>query len=97
MTKIYIDGSVGTTGLRIRERLNGREGLEILSLPAEMRKDSAAREEAINAADIAFFCLPDAAAVDAAAMVHGNTAVIDTSTAHRVSEGWAYGFPELKG
>ena len=97
MTKIYIDGSAGTTGLRIRERLNGREGLEILSLPAEMRKDSAAREEAINAADIAFFCLPDAAAVEAAAMVHGNTAVIDTSTAHRVSEGWAYGFPELKG
>ena len=97
MTKIYIDGSAGTTGLRIRERLNGREGLEILSLPAEMRKDSAAREEAINAADIAFFCLPDAAAVEAAAMVHGSTAVIDTSTAHRVSEGWAYGFPELKG
>ena len=63
MTKIYIDGSAGTTGLRIRERLNGREELEILSLPAEMRKDSAAREEAINAADIAFFCLPDAATV----------------------------------
>ena len=58
MTKIYIDGSAGTTGLRIRERLNGREGLEILSLPAEMRKDSAAREEAITAADIAFYCPP---------------------------------------
>ena len=97
MTKIFIDGSAGTTGLRIHERLKARPELEILSLPSELRKDVAAREEIINAADIAFFCLPDAAAIEAAALVHGNTAVIDTSTAHRTAEGWAYGFPELYG
>jgi len=97
MTKIFIDGSAGTTGLRIRERLSGREGLELLHLPAELRKDPKAREEAINAADIAFFCLPDAAAVEAAALVHGDAAVIDTSTAHRTAEGWEYGFAELAG
>lgn len=97
MTKIYIDGSAGTTGLRIRERLKDRPDLEMLSLPAGLRKDNAAREEMINASDIAFFCLPDAAAVEAAAMVHGNTRIIDTSTAHRTAAGWAYGFPELHG
>ena len=67
MTKVFIDGSAGTTGLRIGERLAGRKELELLSLPAELRKDPSAREELINAADIAFFCLPDAASVDAAA------------------------------
>ena len=98
MTKVFIDGSAGTTGLRIGERLAGRSELEILSLPSELRKDPAAREEIINAADIAFFCLPDAASVEAAAMVHGeHTSVIDTSTAHRTSPDWAYGFPELHG
>ena len=98
MTKVFIDGSAGTTGLRIGERLAGRTELEILSLPAELRKDPAAREEIINAADIAFFCLPDAASVEAAAMVHGDaTAVIDTSTAHRTSPDWVFGFPELHG
>ena len=97
MTKIFIDGSAGTTGLRIHERLKERPELEILSLPAELRKDKGAREEIINAADIAFFCLPDAAAVESAGLVHGKTAVIDTSTAHRTAEGWAYGFPELHG
>ena len=97
MTRVFIDGSAGTTGLRIRERLEARTELELLSLPAELRKDPKAREEAINAADVAFFCLPDAASVEAAAMVHGSTAVIDTSTAHRTAEGWAYGFPELHG
>ena len=98
MTKVFIDGSAGTTGLRIGERLAGRKELELLSLPAELRKDPSAREEIINAADIAFFCLPDAASVEAAAMVHSDhTAVIDTSTAHRTAEGWAYGFPELHG
>ena len=85
MTKIFIDGSAGTTGLRIHERLKARPELEILSLPAELRKDTAAREEIINAADIAFFCLPDAAAIESAGLVHGNTAVIDTSTAHRTA------------
>ena len=97
MTKIFIDGSAGTTGLRIRERLEQRAELELLSLPEALRKDSKAREEIINEADIAFFCLPDAASAEAATLVHGNTAVIDTSTAHRTAEGWAYGFPELHG
>ena len=97
MTKLFIDGSAGTTGLRIAERLNGRTDLELIRIPEDLRKDPKAREEAINAADIAFFCLPDAAAVEAAALVHGATAVIDTSTAHRTAEGWAYGFPELHG
>ena len=97
MTKLFIDGSAGTTGLRIAERLKGRTDLELIRIPEELRRDPKAREEAINAADIAFFCLPDAAAVEAAALVHGSTAVIDTSTAHRTAEGWAYGFPELHG
>ena len=97
MTKIFIDGSAGTTGLRIHERLAKRPDLEILSLPAEKRKDAAAREEIINTADVAFFCLPDAASLEAAQMVHGNTAVIDTSTAHRTDPVWDYGFPELHG
>ena len=97
MTKIFIDGSAGTTGLRIRERLSSREGLELISLPPELRKDKTAREEAINAADVAFFCLPDAAAAEAAALVHGSTRIIDTSTAHRTNPAWAYGFPELAG
>ncbi len=97
MTKIFIDGSAGTTGLRIRERLARREELSILSLPEELRKDKAAREEILNEADVAFLCLPDAAAIEAAELVHGNTAVIDTSTAHRTEPGWDYGFPELHG
>ena len=97
MTKVFIDGSAGTTGLRINERLSGRAELELITLPSELRKDRAAREEAINAADVAFFCLPDAAAVEAASLVHGATKIIDTSTAHRTDPAWAYGFPELKG
>ena len=97
MTKVFIDGSAGTTGLRIHERLADRKELEILSLPPELRKDKTAREEILNAADVAFLCLPDAAAIEAADLVHGNTAVIDTSTAHRTEPGWVYGFPELHG
>lgn len=97
MTKVFIDGSAGTTGLRIHERLSGRGDIELISLPEELRKDLKAREEAINAADIAFFCLPDAAAIEAANLCHGSTALIDTSTAHRTSSDWDYGFPELKG
>ena len=97
MTKVFIDGSAGTTGLRIHDRLKGRKELELLSLPSELRKDKAAREEILNAADVAFLCLPDAAAVEAAQLVHGDTAVIDTSTAHRTEPGWDYGFPELHG
>ncbi len=95
MTKIFIDGSAGTTGLRIHERLADREAITMIQIPPELRKDAKAREEAINAADIAFFCLPDAAAEEAAALVHGDTAVIDTSTAHRTAPDWDYGFPEL--
>ena len=98
MTKIFIDGSAGTTGLRIRERLADREGLDILTLPEELRKDPEARRIALNSADIAFLCLPDAAAIEAVGLVdNDHTAIIDTSTAHRTAEGWTYGFPELVG
>ncbi len=98
MTKIFIDGSAGTTGLRIRERLSGRPGLDILTLPEELRKDTEARRVALNSADIAFLCLPDAAAREAVTLVDNpNTVIIDTSTAHRTADGWTYGFPELTG
>ena len=96
MTKIFIDGSAGTTGLRIRERLADRAGLDILTLPEELRKDTEARRVALNSADIAFLCLPDAAAREAVSLVDNpHTAIIDTSTAHRTNPAWAYGFPEL--
>lgn len=95
---IFIDGSAGTTGLRIRERLSLREDLNVVVLPEEVRKDIEARKNAINSCDVAFLCLPDAAAIEAVSLVENpNVVVIDTSTAHRVSEGWEYGFPELKG
>ena len=98
MKRVFIDGSAGTTGLRIADRLAGRKDLEIIALPEEKRKDAAARRDALNAADVAFLCLPDDAAREAAAMAENpDTVVIDTSTAHRVSPGWAYGFPELRG
>ena len=98
MTKVFIDGSAGTTGLRIRERLAGRRDLELIVLPEEIRKDPAARADALNASSVSFLCLPDAAAVEAASFVtNPDTVVIDTSTAHRVADGWVYGMPELKG
>ena len=98
MTKIFIDGSAGTTGLRIRERLMERRDVELIALPEEMRKDENARRDALNRADVAFLCLPDASAVEAAAMIENDrTAVIDTSTAHRTAPGWVYGFPEVNG
>lgn len=98
MTKVFIDGEAGTTGLRIHDRLAGRADVELLSVPYELRKDPAARKEALNAADVAFLCLPDAAAVEAAELVDNpGTVVIDTSTAHRTSPGWTYGFPEVRG
>lgn len=98
MKKIFIDGSAGTTGLRIRERLATRDDLEVIVLPEELRKDVNARADALNSADVAFLCLPDAAAIEAAALVKNpDTVVIDTSTAHRVNEAWEYGFPELAG
>jgi N-acetyl-gamma-glutamyl-phosphate reductase len=98
MKKIFIDGAVGTTGLRIRERIAGRNDIETISLPEELRKDVSARKEAINSADVVFLCLPDAAAIEAVSLVENpGTVVIDTSTAHRTADGWEYGFPELSG
>ena len=96
MTKVFIDGSAGTTGLRIADRLASRQDIELLRLPEEKRKDLSARAEAINSADIVFLCLPDAAAMEAVTLVtNPNVKIIDTSTAHRVNPDWAYGFPEL--
>lgn len=98
MTTVFIDGSAGTTGLRIRERLSSRADLSLLTLPEETRKDPAARADMLNRADVSFLCLPDAAAVEAVSLVTSPGAVIiDTSTAHRVADGWVYGMPELKG
>lgn len=95
-TKIFIDGREGTTGLKILERFAGRNDLELIDIPDDLRKDPTARAERLNAADIAFLCLPDDAAREAVAMVtNPNTRIIDASTAHRTLEGWAYGFPEL--
>lgn len=96
MTKVFIDGKAGTTGLKIYDRLTQRRDLELLTLPEELRKDTAARKEMLNKADIAFLCLPDAAAREAVSLIDNpDTVVIDTSTAHRTNPDWAYGFPEL--
>ena len=96
MTKVFIDGSAGTTGLRIADRLAGREDLTILTLTGDARKDPQARKEALFESDIAFLCLPDAAAKEAAALAEGSKVrIIDTSTAHRVNPAWDYGFAEL--
>lgn len=98
MTNIFIDGSAGTTGLRIYERLSERRDINLIILPDGIRKDINARRDALNSADIAFLCLPDAAAIEAVGLVdNAKTAIIDTSTAHRVNPGWVYGFPELCG
>ena len=94
--KIFIDGKAGTTGLRIYERLEAREDIEIILLSDDERKDPAARKKALNSCDIAFLCLPDDAARESVSMIENeNVTVIDTSTAHRTLEGWCYGFPEL--
>lgn len=96
MTKIFIDGKAGTTGLRIYERLESFDGIELISLDDEKRKDPQCRKEALNSADIAFLCLPDDAARESVSLIENeNTVVIDTSTAHRTLDDWAYGFPEL--
>lgn len=98
MVKVFIDGSAGTTGLRIYERLEARRELSLIRLSEEKRKDTEARREALAEADIAFLCLPDAAAIEAVALAEGtDTTIIDTSTAHRTADGWTYGFPELSG
>ena len=96
MTKVFIDGSQGTTGLKIFDRLSKRTDIELHVLTGDDRKDPAARKKALNEADIAFLCLPDAAATEAVEWVENDrTVILDTSTAHRTSPGWAYGFPEL--
>ena len=96
MKKIFIDGKAGTTGLRIEQRLGERDDIEIVTLPDELRKDPVAKKEVLNKVDIAFLCLPDAAAKEAVAMIENpNVVVIDTSTAHRTNPDWAYGFAEL--
>jgi N-acetyl-gamma-glutamyl-phosphate reductase len=93
---VFVDGQEGTTGLRIHEYLAARSDIEVLRIDADKRKDAAERARLLNAADVAFLCLPDAAAKEAVAMViHPNTCVIDASTAHRVAPGWAFGIPEL--
>ena len=97
MTNVFIDGSVGTTGLRIADRLAAREDISLIRLPEALRKETAARKEAINSADIVFLCLPDAAAMEAVSLADSHIKIIDTSTAHRTNPDWAYGFPELTG
>ena len=95
--KIFIDGSSGTTGLQIYDRLKQRDDIQILEISEQDRKDINVRKKFFSEADIVFLCLPDAAALEAVTLAENeNTVIIDTSTAHRVSEGWAYGMPELK-
>ena len=94
--KVYIDGREGTTGLQIYDRLAAREEIELLLIDQERRKDTAERKKLLNAADLVFLCLPDAAAVEAVGLIENpHTRVIDCSTAHRTDPAWAYGFPEL--
>ncbi|MDO4608295.1 MAG: N-acetyl-gamma-glutamyl-phosphate reductase [Clostridia bacterium] len=96
MKNIFIDGSAGTTGLRIYDRLSERNDISLIKLPENLRKDQKARADAINSADIVFLCLPDAAAIEAVSFLKNDkTAIIDTSTAHRVNSDWTYGFPEV--
>ena len=93
---IFIDGHAGTTGLRIRDWLAGREDLELIEIPANRRKDPDARRECLELADLAVLCLPDTASAEAAAwLADSDTQILDASTAHRIAEGWVYGLPEL--
>lgn len=96
MIKVFIDGSVGTTGLRIHDRLSERQDVEPITLPEEKRKDLSSRADAIASSDVAFLCLPDAASKEIIEAVGDcDTKILDTSTAHRTNPQWAYGFPEL--
>lgn len=98
MKRIFIDGKAGTTGLRIYERLAERKDIELVTLPDALRKDVTAKRDVLNSVDAVFLCLPDAAAVEAVSLIENpDVVVLDTSTAHRTSCGWTYGFPELKG
>ena len=95
-TKIFIDGSEGTTGLRIHERFMGRDDIEILPVSQELRKDENERRRLINSSDISILCLPDTAARESVGLIENeNVRIIDTSTAHRTQDEWSYGFPEL--
>ena len=97
MTRVFVDGAAGTTGLEIRERLAGRRDVELLVLPEERRKDASARRDALNDADIVILCLPDDAAREAVSLIENDeTRVIDASTAFRTDPSWTYGFPELE-
>lgn len=94
--KVYIDGQAGTTGLQLQEKLSHHDGVELLLIAEEKRKDEAERKRLMNLADVVFLCLPDAAAKEAVHLVENpNTCIIDASTAHRTAKGWTYGFPEL--
>lgn len=97
--KVFIDGAAGTTGLEIADRLQGRSEFSLITLDDAQRKETSARREALNEADVAILCLPDDAAVEAVALIDpaSGTRVIDASSAHRTAEGWCYGFPELVG
>ena len=96
--RVYIDGKEGTTGLQIYERLGSRSDLELLTIDEEKRKDPAERKKLMDAADLVFLCLPDAAAIEAVGLANNPaTRIIDTSTAHRTAPGWVYGYPELGG
>jgi len=96
-TKVFIDGGHGTTGIEIADRLAGRPELSLITVPEEQRRDASARRDALNAADVVILCLPDDAAREAVSLIdNSHTRVIDASTAHRVADGWTYGFPELE-
>lgn len=96
MTKIFIDGREGTTGLKIVERFENRSDIQLLAIDEAKRKDPAERKKLINSADVCFLCLPDQAAKESVSLVEStNVKIIDTSTAHRTEAGWSYGFPEL--
>ena len=93
--KVYVDGQAGTTGLKIIDRLNGREDIELLKIADEDRHNNDARAAMMAQADFTFLCLPDAAAIEAVGLANGKTRILDASTAHRTDPAWAYGFPEL--
>jgi N-acetyl-gamma-glutamyl-phosphate reductase len=94
---VFVDGQYGTTGLKIRERLSGRQDIEVVEISEAKRKDAAAKKNLLNEADIVFLCLPDDAARESVSLINNNSVcVIDGSTAHRIAEGWVYGLPELK-